>query len=83
MTELTGLSNLDLLGERPLSVVLKEFLQWVEATVHEVARHTEEEYFPVTTVLYYLSSSLDLLIPFQCWSPTMGISSTIRHCLLR
>ena len=44
---MTGLSNLDLLGERPLSVVLKEFLQWVEATVHEVSRHTGEEYFPV------------------------------------
>ena len=56
---------------RPLSVVLKEFLQWVEATVHEVARHTDEEYFLGNTVLYYLSPSLDLLRGGKWWKNTV------------
>ena len=44
--ELTGITNTDLLGERPLSVVLMELLSWVDTTTTEVAQSTGQAYFP-------------------------------------
>lgn len=46
VVELTGITNTDLLGERPLSVVLMELLSWVDTTTSEVAQSTGMTYFP-------------------------------------
>ena len=46
VVKLTGIRNTDLLGERPLSVVLLEFLTWVSTTTREYTESTGNSHFP-------------------------------------
>ena len=46
MEKLTGISNTDLLGERPLSVVLVEMFKWMEIITREYIESTSKQYFP-------------------------------------
>lgn len=48
MVKLTGIHNTDLLSERPLSVVLKEFLTWISTTTKEYAESTGKDWNPGT-----------------------------------
>lgn len=57
VVELTGIRNTDLLGERPLSVVLNELLTWVDATTQECVQSTGKTYFP--GISYFQPSSIE------------------------
>lgn len=46
VSQLTGIRNGDLVGKQPLSVVLTEFLTWVDTTIKEVTERTDKKYFP-------------------------------------
>ena len=48
VVKLTGIRNTDLLGERPFSVILSEFLTWITTTMttQEYAESTGNHYFP-------------------------------------
>ena len=46
VVKLTNIRNVDLLGERPLSVVLTEFFTWITTTAREYAESTGKHYFP-------------------------------------
>ena len=54
MIKLTGIHDTDLLGERPLSVVLKEFFTWVETVVNEQSGRTGKDHHPGSTGIVLL-----------------------------
>ena len=46
VSDKTGITTGMLRHERPLSVVLPEFLRWVEVTIGEVTEGTDVRHFP-------------------------------------
>ena len=70
VTRLTGISQAMLRTEQPLSVVLPQFLDWVDTVVAEVSDVTCTTHFPgMTTVTLYL-------VPFACRVPKYCSSSS-------
>ena len=60
VVKLTGITNTDLLGERPLSLVLVEFLTWVSTTTKEYSESTGNVHFP--GIIFYFKSICILLM---------------------
>ena len=70
VTRLTGISQAMLRTEQPLSVVLPQFLDWVDTVVAEVSDATCTTHFPgMTTVTL-------CLVPFVYWVPQYYSSSS-------
>jgi hypothetical protein len=46
VAKLTGIHNTDLLGQPPLSVVLRELLSWISSTTEEYSETTDHTHFP-------------------------------------
>ena len=70
VTRLTGISQAILRTEQPLSVVLPQFLDWVDTVVAEVSDATCTTHFPgMTTVTL-------CLVPFVYWVPKYCSSSS-------
>lgn len=61
--KLTGIHNTDLLGQPPLSVVLRELLQWITNTTEEHNHNTGRTHFPgISPDLNEFQDSLILLL---------------------
>ena len=52
MTRLTGIDSMLLLGEQPLSVVWKRFLEWVSGVISKVTEATGSSHCPGKLYVY-------------------------------
>lgn len=56
VSQLTGIYYTDLMGQPPLSVVLNDFLKWIDVTTKEHVEKTGRDCFPGILFMYPLNN---------------------------